>query len=111
MRATPRWNRSDWNWNKSKPVAYVRRERIGGPSCERHKTAKSRQASHLRPGADQVVIDAGQPDRLRIIAPKPLCQRLNRGIEIVDQAAGIDVADHALQPEERRDPSSARDRR
>ncbi len=53
------------------------------------------------------MIDAGQFDRFGVVAPQPSDQRLNRGIEIKDQAAGVGIAHHALQPEERRDPGAA----
>src|SRR5262245_22303468 len=41
-------------------------------------------SSYFSPVADQVVIDAGQFDRFRVVSSKPLNQGLDRGIEIED---------------------------
>jgi hypothetical protein len=64
--------------------------------------------SRLRPVANEVVIDARELDSLWIIPPEPLHQCLDRRVEIEDQAAGMRLADHALQPEERGQPRPAR---
>jgi len=45
------------------------------------------------------VIDTGQFDRFRVIAPKTLHQSLNSDVEIENQAAGMGIPYHALQPE------------
>ena len=49
--------------------------------------------------ADQIMINTGQFHRFGIVSPKTLDQRLDRGIEIENQAASLGIADHALQPE------------
>ena len=67
--------------------------------------------SYFGPVADEVVIDTGQFDRFGVVSPKPLHQGLDRGIEIEDQAAGVGIPYHALQPEKRRHPHTSRDRR
>ena len=66
---------------------------------------------NLGPVADEVVVDAGQLDCLRIVTPEPLGKRLDCRVEIEDHAAGMSIADHALQPEEGRNPLSPRHRR
>src|SRR5438445_13568925 len=76
------------------------------------QTSRDRESySYFGPVADQVVIDTGQFDRFRVIAPEPLHQGLNRRIEIEDQAAGVGIPYHTLQPEKRRYPPAPRDRR
>src|SRR5438874_3455246 len=67
-------------------------------------------SSYFGPVADQVVIDAGQFDRFRVIAPQPLHKGLDRGIEIEDQATGVRIPYHALEPEKRRNPHAPGDR-
>ena len=47
---------------------------------------------------------------MRIVAPDPSDQALDRGIEVENHAARMGIADHALQPEERRDAQSALER-
>ena len=71
---------------------------------------KSDMSSYFGPVADQVVIDTGQFDRFGVVPPKPLHQGLNRGVEIEDQAAGVGISYHALQPEKRRNPHTSCDR-
>src|SRR5215211_2242745 len=67
--------------------------------------------SYFGPVADKVVIDAGQFNRFRIISAQTLDQSLNGGVEIEDQAAGVSIPYHALQPEERRHAHTPGDRR
>src|ERR1700761_9468540 len=52
---------------------------------------------NFSPVADQIVIDAAQPQRLGIVASEPLDQRLDRIVEIEDQAAAMRISDHALK--------------
>src|SRR5207244_12622850 len=67
-------------------------------------------SSYFGPVADQVVIDTGQFDRFRVVSPKPLHQGLDRRIEIEDQAAGVSIPYHALEPEKRCHPHASGDR-
>ena len=67
--------------------------------------------SYFGPVADQIVIDTSQFDRFRVISPKTFDQGLDRGVEIEDQAAGVSISYHALQPEKRRNAHASRDRR
>src|SRR4051794_31307271 len=67
-------------------------------------------SSYFGPVADQVVIDTGQFDRFRVVSPKPLHQGLDRCIEIEDQAAGMSIPYHALEPEKRCHPHTTCDR-
>jgi hypothetical protein len=48
------------------------------------------------------VIDTGQFDRFRVISPETLHKDLDGDIEVEDQAAGLSIPYHALQPEKRR---------
>src|ERR1700743_154093 len=73
-------------------------------ALQRHRSFETLTCSYFSPVADQVVIDAGQFDRFGVIAPNPLNQSLNRCVEIENQAAGVSIPYHALQPEKRRNP-------
>src|SRR5258705_12611527 len=74
------------------------------------KQCGERPSSYLSPVANEIVIDAAQFDRFRVIAAETLYQRLNRIVEVEDHGACALVAHHALQPEKRSNPRAARDR-
>src|SRR6266571_2295622 len=67
----------------------------------RQRSCEQSGYSYFGPVADKVVIYAGQFDRFRVISPKPLHQGLDRAIEIENQAAGVGIPYHALEPEKR----------
>src|SRR5439155_24914690 len=68
-------------------------------------------SSYFGPVADQVVIDTGQFDRFRVVSPQPLHKGLDRGVKIEDQATGVRIPYHALEPEKRCHPHTTGDRR
>src|SRR4051812_42622141 len=74
------------------------------------KQCGERPSSYLGPVANEIVIDAAQFDRFRVIAAETLYQCLNRIVEVEDQGACALVAHHALEPEKRSHPRAARDR-
>src|ERR1700712_1816846 len=60
--------------------------------------------SYIGPVTNEVVIDAGQFDRFRVVATQSFNKALYRAVEIEDHAARVRIPYHALQPEKRRDP-------
>src|SRR6266699_460309 len=85
----------------------------GHSRCYNITSPRSRlvKYSYFGPVADEVVIDTAQLDRFGVISSKPLNQGLNRSIEIENQAAGVGIPYHALQPEKGRNAQASRDRR
>src|SRR5216684_3871384 len=90
---------------RSSPPSRVRRRKGTSTTVTVHVD------SCFGPIADQVVINAGKLHGLRIVSADALDQPLNGGIEVEYQAARMGIADHALQPEERRHPDTTGDRR
>src|SRR6185295_11435945 len=73
------------------------------------QSGAGREGSHLRPAAEQVVVDARELDGGRVV--RPLAAHLLDGrIEIEQQGPFRVVAHHALDPEERADPRPTRHR-
>src|SRR4051794_24266184 len=66
-------------------------------------------SSGVRPAAEQIVIDTGQLNHGCVALPPIAGDRLNRGIEIEQDAPGAIVADHGLNPEEGGESAAARD--